>query len=83
LVELSDLDTEPSFVPAAHVCGNDTRSDFLLEIAIHPFDAERPRGGTGPNESSLGKSIQIEAKPVLQTSTLTWARHPMFPYIIS
>jgi hypothetical protein len=79
LVELSDLDAEPSFVLAAHVCRDNARSDFLIEIAIRPFDAHRPGGGAGANESSSGKSVQIESQPVLQAGTLTWARHSIVP----
>jgi len=78
LIELSDLDAEPSFVLAAHVCSDDAGSDLLIKIAIGPFDADRPRGGTGADEPLPGKSIQMESKPVFQASTLTWARHSMF-----
>jgi hypothetical protein len=75
LIELSDLDAEPSFVPATHVCRDDARSDFLIEVSIRPFDADRPGSGPGANEPLSDNSIQIEAQSGLQTSTLTWARH--------
>src|SRR5262245_64220208 len=76
LIELPDLDAEPSFVSATHICADDAGSDFLVEIAIPPSDSDRPRSQPGANESSSGKSIQIEAEPFLQASTMTWARHP-------
>jgi hypothetical protein len=71
LIELSDLDAEPSFMLATHVCCDDARSDFLIKIAIGPLDADRPRSGPGTNEPLSGKSIQIEAQSVLQTRTST------------
>src|SRR5215467_9992720 len=77
---MPDLDAEPSFLPA-HVCRDDARSDFLIEITIRPFDANRPRGSTGANEPFSDKSIQVEAKPVLQASTLTRARHSIVPLV--
>jgi hypothetical protein len=69
------LDTEPSFVLAAHVGTDDGGSFYLVGIAISPFDADRSGGGAGANESSLGKSVEIEPKPVLQAGALTWTRH--------
>src|SRR5262245_4332347 len=81
LIELSHLDADPSFVPATHVCCDDPRSDFLVEISVCPADTDRPRSGPGANELLSGKSIQIEAQSVLQTSTLTWARHSIVPLL--
>ena len=59
LIEAAKLDLEPSVgaVRAAHVRRDGARSDFLVEIAISPRDADRAGGRARLNKSPSGKLV--------------------------
>jgi hypothetical protein len=56
LVELSELDAEPSLVGAAHIGRDKTRGDLFVSVTIGPIDFA-PAIGSGLNNSPSNESI--------------------------
>ena len=69
LIEVPDLDVEPSLVGAAHIGRDEAGSDLLAGIAIRPANSAS-FVTAGINGSLSRKTVQIELKPTFESGAL-------------
>ena len=57
LIQLSDLNLEPTIVSPAHLGSDQPRSDFVAGVTVSPHNSDRPRKCPEANKPAPCKSI--------------------------